>query len=144
MIRETLPPSLTPGKGMKMGREGKKSNLSDWAKGHGAILVNKQPLCNWPWGDKSREDSTLSPIASAPWQALSYRLSFPITFPFLYTLLPNTIQRWPGSQGRGSAQGRDSPQPNGIAHSLFLTFNLNWQTWGPRTSEHLWAGGGET
>lgn len=65
-------------------REGKKSNLSDWAKGHGAILVNKQPLCNWPWGDKNREDSTLSPIASAPWQARDYRLSFPI-IPYLYT-----------------------------------------------------------
>ena len=79
------PLSLIPGKGMKMGiREGKKSNLSDWAKGHGAILVNKQPLCNWPWGDKNREDSTLSPIASAPWQARDYRLSFPI-IPYLYT-----------------------------------------------------------
>lgn len=85
MIRGTSPPSLIPGKGMKMGiRGGKKSNLSDWAKGHGAILVNKQPLCNWPWGDKNREDSTLSPIASAPWQARDYRLSFPI-IPCLYT-----------------------------------------------------------
>lgn len=143
-FRGTLPPSLIPGKGIKMKREGKKSNLSDWAKGHGALLVNKQPLCNWPWGDKNRKDSTLSPTASAPWQALNYRFSFPIIPPSLYIWLPNTIQRWPGSQGRGSVQGRDRPQPNDIAHSLFLIFNLNWQTWAPRTSEHLWAGGGET
>jgi len=108
MIRGASPPSLIPGKGMKMGiREGKKSNLSDWAKGHGAIPVNKQPLCNWPWGDKNREDSTLSPIASAPWQAGDYRLSFPIIpISTHLTSKPHSKVAWLPGKGFSSGQGQ--------------------------------------
>lgn len=143
MIRETSPPSLIPGKSMKMGRrKGKKSNLSGWTKGHRAILVKKQLLCNWPWGDKNREDSTISPMASAPKQALT--IGFPSPwFPNSthLTSKPHSKVAWLPGKGLSSGQGKDGPQPDGIAHSLFLTFNLNWQTWASRTSEHLWAWG---
>lgn len=107
-FRESLPPSLIPGKDRKMRREGKKSNLSDWAKGHGALLVNKQPLCNWPWGDKNRKDSTLSPIASAPWQALNYRFSFPHHPPFSTHLTSKHHPKvaWLPGKGLSSGQGQ--------------------------------------
>lgn len=133
-LRKISSLSLVPGKDMKMGKKEEKSNLSNWAKGRRAILVNKQLLCNWPWRDKNREDSPLSPMASAPKQALYY-MGFPSPpFPISIILLPNPTQS--GLAPRESLARAGTAQPDSIVLHTLCSFTSQLTNLG---TLYLWA-----
>lgn len=63
-------------------------------------------------------------MASAPKQALTMGSPSP-PFPISIHLPSKPYLKWPGSQGEDLAQGRDKPQLDGIAHSLFLLISTD-------------------